>query len=261
MLIGLQGIVEVLHVGSTNWVAATVGDRLGFGDQLRTGPHSRATVRLSTLSVLRVSELMSYEIEPPRSASGKPALNIKSGAAYFFNREKPQEIEIRTPTVTGAIRGTEFNVLVAPDGRTTLTMIDGDVELTNQFGSLSLSGGDEGVAEAGKAPVKTAVLNAVNAIQWNLYYPGILDVSELDLSPAETELLADSLAAYQSGELLAALKKYPAVISRPPQRIICIWARCCCQWAWWIRPCHNWMPHPMRSIRRWPMRCASSLPQ
>lgn len=210
MLIGVEGIVEVFHVGATNWTAAAVGEKLNVGDQLRTGPRSRATVRLSTLGLLRVSELMSYEIEPPRALSGKPGLNIKSGSAYFFNREKPQEIQIRTPSVTGAIRGTEFNILVAPDGRTEVTMIDGEVELTNRFGSLSLRGGDAGVAEVGRAPVKTAVLNAVNAIQWNLYYPGVLDVSELDLSPAERERLADSLAAYRSGELLVALNKYPA---------------------------------------------------
>ena len=56
-------------------------------------------------------------------------------------------------------------------GRTTVTMIDGEVELTNSFGSVILNGGDQGVAEAGRAPVRTAVLNAVNVIQWNLYYP------------------------------------------------------------------------------------------
>ena len=209
-VISAEGTVEVLHVGATNWSTAAVGDKLNVGDQVRTGPRSRATVRLSNLSVLRVGELMSYEIEPPRAAAGKPGLNFKSGAAYFFSRDKPQEVQIRTPTVTGAIRGTEFNVLVGPDGRTAVTMIDGEVELTNSLGSVFLNGGDEGVAEPGQAPVKTAVLNAVNVIQWNLYYPGALDLSELDLSPGEKQILADSLAAYQSGELLAALKKYPA---------------------------------------------------
>jgi hypothetical protein len=153
---------------------------------------------------------MSYEIEPSPTAAGKPTLNLKSGSAYFFSRDRPQEVQIRTPTVTGAIRGTEFNVLVGPDGCTTVTMIDGEVELTNSSGSLILNGGDQGVAEAGRAPVKTAVLNAVNVIQWNLYYPGVLDLAELDLNAGERGQLAESLAAYQRGELLEALKKYPA---------------------------------------------------
>ena len=210
VLLEAQGMVEVLRAGTTNWMAAPIGQKLYVGDELRTGPRSRATVRLSNLSVLRVGELMSYQIEPPRHPGGKPGLYFKAGASYFFGRQKPQEIPIRTPSVAGAIRGTEFNLLVAPDGRTTLTMIDGEVELTNRFGSLRLRGGEQAVAEAGRAPVKTAILNAVNVIQWDLYYPGVLDVADLDLTPPERQLLAESLAAYQSGDLLDALKKYPA---------------------------------------------------
>ena len=85
---------------------------------IKCGPEtrSRATLRLKNLSVLRVGELMTYEIEPPRTATAKPTFNFKSGSAYFFSRDKPQEVQIRTPTVTGAIRGTEFNVNVSPDG-------------------------------------------------------------------------------------------------------------------------------------------------
>ena len=111
--------------------------------------------------------------------------------------------------MTGAIRGTEFEVNVAPDGRTTLTMIDGEVELANALGTVRLNAGEQGVAETGRAPVKTAVLNAMNVIQWALYYPGVLDLAELDLTPAERDALAESLAAYQRGELPEALNRYP----------------------------------------------------
>lgn len=210
VLISVEGTVELLRASTTNWIPASTGAKLDVGDQLRTGQRSRATLRLSNLSILRVGELMSYEIEPPRAPAGKPTLNLKSGSAYFFSRDKPQEIQLRTPTVTGAIRGTEFNVTVAPDGRTTLTMIDGEVELANASGTLMLNAGEQGVAEAGRAPVKTAVLNAMNVIQWNLYYPGVLDPAELELNPQEREMLAPSLAAYARGELLVALKLYPA---------------------------------------------------
>ncbi len=210
VLVSVEGTVELLPAALTNWVAAGVGTKIYVGDQLRTGPHSRATVRLSNLSVLRIGELMSYEIEPPHAPNAKPTLNFKSGSAYFFSRDRPQEVRVRTPTVTGAIRGTEFNISVADDGRTVVTMIDGAVELTNGFGSVALNSGDQGVAEAGRAPVKTAVINAVNVIQWSLYYPGVLDVAELDLTARERGQLAESLAAYQQGELLVALKQYPA---------------------------------------------------
>ena len=209
IVISLEGSVEILPKGATNWVPAKVGQTLEVGYQLRTGARSRAMIRLSNLSVLRVGERMTYEIEAPRIVGGKPGLNFKSGSAYFFSRDKPQETQLRTPTVTGAIRGTEFEVTVAPDGGTALTMIDGEVDLANTLGTVALTAGEQGVAEVGRAPIKTAVINAMNVIQWSLYYPGVLDLTELDLSPAERETLAESLAAYQSGALLEALKRYP----------------------------------------------------
>ena len=67
---------------------------------------------------------------------GKPVLNLRLGSIYFFSRDRPQETQLRTPTVSAAIRGTEFEATVAPDGRTTLTMIAGQVELAEHGGAV-----------------------------------------------------------------------------------------------------------------------------
>ena len=210
VIVSLEGAAEVLRLGVKEWEAAGTGTTLAVGDQMRTGQRSRATLRLSNLSVLRVGELMEYEIEPPRTAAGKPTLSLKTGSAYFFSRDKPQEVRLRTPTVSGAIRGTEFNVTVLPGGFTTVTMIDGEVELSNTFGTNFVYAGEQGEVRPGFAPGKTAVLNAVNVIQWALYYPAVLDPSELELNLEGREALGESLAAYQAGDLPAALRKYPA---------------------------------------------------
>lgn len=204
-----EGTVEFLPVGTTEWQMAKIGQTLEVGDQVRTAVNSRATVRLSNLSILRVSEQMSYEILPPRDAAGKPIIDVKAGKAYFFSRNKPEEIQFETPVVTGAIRGTEFNVNVATNGRTEVALIDGAVELTNTAGDVYLSSGEEAVTEPGHAPVKTAVINAANIIQWNLYYPAVLDLSELRLTTAEQDALSNSLAAYRVGSLTEALNQYP----------------------------------------------------
>jgi Tfp pilus assembly protein PilF len=209
-LLTIEGTVEVLPVGNTLWLIARIGQSLRVGDQVRTGARSRATIRLSNLSVLRVSEQMSYEILPPRQPGGKPIIDVKAGAAYFFSRDQPQEIQVQTPVATGAIRGTEFNLTVAADGRTELTLLNGAVELFNNAGAVLLKSGEQGVVKVGEAPVKTAVINAVNIIQWNLYYPAVLDVGELELTDAETRSLSNSLTAYRAGNLLAALKECPA---------------------------------------------------
>ena len=204
-----DGKVEVARSGTGNWHAGRTNEVLLVGDRVRTGLRSRATVRLSNLTVLRVNELTTLQIQPPSKPGKQSALDLESGAAYFFSRERPTELEFRTPLASGAIRGTEFNLAVAGDGRTVVTLLDGAVALTNSFGGLDLASGEEATVEPGRRPSKTAVVDAVNIIQWCLYYPAVLDPDELNLSPDEKQALAGSLTAYRNGELLQALAQYP----------------------------------------------------
>ena len=207
-LLTVEGSVELSSAGTTTWQAAHANHFLSSGDRIRTGERSRATLRLSNLSVIRINELTTLEIRPPGDEAAKPAFNLRSGSGYLFNRERPANVRFRTPTVAGAIRGTEFHLKVAEDGRTELALLEGAVDLQNAQGSLSLTNREQAVVEPGKAPVKTAMLNAQNIIQWSLYYPAVLDVNELSL--ADNQSLSDSLETYRSGDLLQALAKYPS---------------------------------------------------
>jgi len=209
VLLTVSGKVEVAPRGETVWTAGHVNQTLMLGDRLRTGKNSRATLQLSTLSVLRVYELTTLEIQPPEQPGRRAVLDLESGAAYFFNRDKPSETQFRTPSASGAIRGTEFNIAVASNGRLELALLDGQVDLTNNQGTIQVQTGEKAVVEPGQAPTKSPLIDAVNIIQWTLYYPAILDADELELSADIKEALGPSLEAYASGDLLQALAKYP----------------------------------------------------
>ena len=209
VLVEKEGKVEVARKGTTAFKAVAVGAALQNGDQLQTGSRSRATLRWSELSVLRVDELTSMEIQPPAKPGGKAQLDLKSGASYFFSREKPEDIQIRTPVASGAIRGTEFNLSVGADGRTEVALLDGEVELSNAQGATTLKSGEKGIVEPGKAPTKTALIDAINVIQWVLYYPAVVDPDELGLSDQEKETFKASLKAYREGDLLGAVNRWP----------------------------------------------------
>ncbi len=118
---------------------------------------------------------------------------------------------------------------------TTLSVVDGKVRLGNEQATLLLTNGQQAIAEPGKAPTRTAGFIANNLLQWCFYYPAVLDPDDLVLTGAETNALADSLAAYRSGDLLAALAKYPVGrtgISNPSaSERICIMRPCSCPWA------------------------------
>ena len=212
VLLTVEGTVDVMGAGATNWVAGRPGLELLPGDRVRTGAKSRASVRQSNLSVYRMDELSDILV-PGKTKPAKVRLN--RGSAFFFNRGQPTDFEVQTPTAAAAIRGTEFHLQVDGDGVTTLALLEGAVELSNERGRIQLRNGEQGRAEPGKEPAKTAVIDAMNIVQWCLYYPAVLDARELDLSADEKSSLSGSLAAYQSGDLLAALAAYPA--GRTPQ--------------------------------------------
>ena len=201
----------VQRFSSNFWETAYAQQLLRAKDRGRTGARSLMTVRLSDLSVLRIGESCQFEIDPLPEPDVEAEFSLLKGILYLLHRDKPGSHRFKTPTATAATRGTEF-VLEVEDvtGRTTLTVLEGEAELGNAAGTLRLASGEQGVAVLGQPPTKTAVIDATNVVQWCLYYPGVLDLDELELTPAEQTALADSLAAYRAGDLLQAVAAYPA---------------------------------------------------
>ena len=201
LLLSFENKVETAAAGSTAWAPAQTNQTMQAGDRLRTLRRSRALLRLSDFSVIRVNELTLLEIRAP-STGQNGFLDLQSGSIYFFNRERPSTIEFRTPVASGAIRGTEFHLAVAANGETTLTVLEGEVSLSNAQGELNFARGEQGIVSPGQAPRKTAVVNAINVIQWCLYYPAVFD-------PPDIAGIGESLAAFRRGDLLRALELYP----------------------------------------------------
>ena len=209
VLLSIEGKAELAPAATGNWMPATNNQVLHLGDRLRTDKSSRAIIRFSKWGQLRVREASLFTIEPPREPGRRPLLNLLKGFFYFFNRDKAIELDLQNRLASAATRGTEFQVAVADDGRMEVSVLEGEVELRNSLGPVTLSSGQQGVALPGQRPTRTAVIAAPNVIQWCLYYPAVLDVDELGLSEAEQSALKESLAAWRSGDLLKALQSYP----------------------------------------------------
>lgn len=209
VLLTVEGKVEIKRSGSANWIAAETSAVLKPGDQIRTATRSRASVRLTNLAVLRVNEQTTLEIRAANSPASTPVLDLKAGSTYFFNRTKPMETQFRTPTVSGAIRGTEFALQVEESNTTTVSMFDGEVLLENEEGQLTIRNHEQARVEAGKAPTRTAVVVGHDLIQWAMYYPAILDADEV-FAGTIPDALQTSVGNYKSGDLLAALKLLPS---------------------------------------------------
>jgi tetratricopeptide (TPR) repeat protein len=210
-VLDVQNHATITRQGSDSPDPAYRGQVLRPGDRGRTYQASSLALRLSDSSVVRIRENSVFEIQAPPPAGRKAGFSLMKGLAYFFSREKPLEVQVRTLTAIAAIRGTEFALQQQEDGRTVLTLFDGEVELRNlQDQMIPLKSREQGIVQPGQPPRKTAWVEAVNVIQWFLYYPGVLDLDELALPQPEQEALANSLAAWRRGDLLQAVTNYPA---------------------------------------------------
>ncbi len=207
-LLAPHGTVEIRRSGEAPWTTAHTNVFLPAGAVVRTGPASRASIRLSNASVLRLDEQSMVQIQAPPPAARNGLIELLRGGLYFFHRDPPAVTRFRTPLVAGAIRGTEFSLTVAAKGQTSLDLIDGAVTLNNEFGFADLIRGDRGWVEPGTGPVRTARLDATNVIQWCLYYPAVLNPDELRLSEADRRAIAPSIEAYVRGDLPAAAAFY-----------------------------------------------------
>ena len=136
LVLEVAGKVEFLPDKSANWYPCPTNQPLYAGDQLRTGPRSRAAVRLSDLTVFRMGAQGYLRLRPEQKK--RSALDLLRGVFYFFHRDNPGEFDLQTPIVSAVVRGTEFNVEVVDDGTTTLTVLDGEVEMANNLGELQL---------------------------------------------------------------------------------------------------------------------------
>jgi hypothetical protein len=200
------GTVEFRPAKETRWFKAYTNLFLYPGDRVQVLEGGRATVDVPEFGPVRLGEFSELELSPPET----PFLGLLRGIIYFFHRDKPGTWHVRTPGVASLIRGTEFNLKVEEDGTTILSLLDGEVEMTNALGRLTLRSGEQGIAEPRRPLRKTPVLDPVSVIQWCLYYPGVLDPDELEWPAAERLALQESLSAYGEGDLHVALAKYPA---------------------------------------------------
>lgn len=212
-VIEVAGNVEFQVAAQPNWQAATNGLALNPGDRLRTRTQSRAAVQFSDRSVLRLSESTTLEIQPPRR-SEKRRFRLPFGSIFFFNRERPADVEFETPVVSGAIRGTEFVIEAAEaDGATRLALLDGAVELSAADTTVSMQSGEQARIDPGQPPVKSPLLQVSSLMQWTLYYPAVANPDDLAFTSEDRSILSASLAAYRSGDLLAAHSAMAAVPS------------------------------------------------
>ncbi|WP_287094558.1 hypothetical protein, partial [Mesorhizobium sp.] len=96
-----------------------------------------------------------------------------------------------------AIRGTDWTMTVDGNGRTSLIVLEGTVELANEFGSVSVAEGEAAAATIGSAPTKVVIVDSDDREQMLFYY---------SLRDAFTVLPASALSSLDMRKARAGIK-------------------------------------------------------
>ena len=202
-IVSVQGTVESQKAGETEWREVKLNDTYCPGDTIRVYGKSRADVTLLEKSVIRLNQNTIITLETPKD-DGTSVIEMLKGASHFFS-SGPSSLDVKTPFTTAGVRGTEFLVTVEED-RTLLTTFEGTVVASNDAGSLTLTGGQSAVAEAGKAPVYSVVVRPRDAVQWTLYYPPVVYFTpdEFQAGTGWEGMVRQSVEIYINGDIQGA---------------------------------------------------------
>jgi len=140
----LRGNGEVVRQGSDDKLLAELALGIASYDDVRTG-NGRMAIEFLDSSVLKLTEhskvVIDEYIYDPNPEKSKLALNMASGTARFITGRlaaiKKENIQIRTPSATIGIRGTDFTTTVDELGRSLVILLP-DAS-GNASGSISVT--------------------------------------------------------------------------------------------------------------------------
>jgi len=208
--------VEVYRAGQTQPQAARLNDTYCPGDQISVGERSRADVALVNEPIIRMDQNTTLTLGGVKE--DRSIIQLIKGVIYFFSR-LPRNLEISTTFVNAGVEGTEGLVAVEAN-RTLISIFEGRVRAENQFGILSIAGGQSAVAEQGRAPVITLIARPRDAVQWAIYYIPTLYFRPTDFpaGPGWEGMVRNSIEAYTKGDIQGAFNSIagvPANLNEP----------------------------------------------
>jgi len=176
-----------------------------------------------------------FVFDPKQSDAGKLALKVGMGTVRYASgqiaKNNPQKVDIKTPTATIAVRGTDFNMTVDESGQSLVILVPsckdgekikdyeleentckvGKIEVTTLAGTVSLDKAFEAtyVVSASIAPTPPVVVNTIEAkINNNLILARPPEVQRVnkDAGKSKKELEDEEAAAEQARQLLQRIK-------------------------------------------------------
>ena len=207
-IVSLTGKGDYREAESADWRAARIKQPLEAGQFVRTTqPHSKMSLLLADQTQMTLEGVSFAQVKSPEAAPRRSIIEFGQGKGRFQTKTPTKDFKVGTPTGLAAIRGTEWLVEVAPDGRSAFTVVEGEIEISNDLGALLVGPDEEGVLERGKPPSKRRLQNARERVQW-------VSAFNVDASRYPGDRVPEAVAAIRAGEITSARDQLSRAIAR-----------------------------------------------
>jgi hypothetical protein len=215
-IVALSGQGQARADGAAPWAAAALAQRLPPGAEVRTLALSSAALLLADRTQIRLAAQAQVRLCDARPAQTR--LELAVGRLWARAKGQGVNVELRTPAVLAAVRGTDWDVEVDAQGRTTLTVLSGRIDVSNAQGAVVLGPAEQAVAEPGQAPVKRLLVRPRERVQWvmapALTPPGWPELA--DATAPDAAWRAPALQALRAGRLAALREQVDARLRAQP---------------------------------------------
>jgi tetratricopeptide (TPR) repeat protein len=147
---------EARFIEVSDWRGIDVEQDLLPGDTLRTNAFGQLAVLFSDRTQLRLGRNTTLVVRQIGTTSNS-VIGLEGGSVWGRAETGGIGLTVETPAAAAAIRGTDFSLTVEGE-RTSLVVMDGRVDLANEFGSVSVAAGEAAVARIGQAPAKLVIV-------------------------------------------------------------------------------------------------------
>src|SRR5579885_1651075 len=163
----INGEVSVRRGDTADWIAGVINAPLLTGDQVSTGPNSRAELQFDSANVLRIggnAELHLSQLEYDRYQ-----MELAHGTVtYNVVRSSSVNTEVDTPNL--AVRPSKqgiYRISVNDAGETQVTVREGEVEVYGPRGSRWVEAGQSLLARGGTSDAEVQIVAAIPYDDWD----------------------------------------------------------------------------------------------
>lgn len=177
---------EVRFIDVSNWRFVDLQQDLLTGDVLRTNATGQLAILFADRTQIRLGRNSSLRVRQMTPGSDA-VLELETGTIWARAERGGPGVEVVTPAATAAIRGTDWTMTVK-GAETSLTVLEGLVELSNPQGSVQVAQGEAAAATIGQAPRKVVIVDSDDREQMLFY---LAPRNAFNFMPASTLPVAD----------------------------------------------------------------------